>query len=47
MAAKKKNCGTTTGYEARWAQPKARARQPTIGQTVDRAMAAIELGRRV
>ncbi len=28
--------------EARWAHLKARARQPTIGQTVDRAMAAIE-----
>ena len=28
--------------EARWARLKAEARQPTIGQTVDRAMAAIE-----
>ena len=28
--------------EARWAHLKARARQPTIGQTVDEAMAAIE-----
>ena len=28
--------------EARWAHLKAQARQPTIGQTVDRAMAAIE-----
>ena len=28
--------------EARWAHLKARARQPTIGQTVDQAMAAIE-----
>ena len=28
--------------EARWPHLKARARQPTIGQTVDRAMAAIE-----
>ena len=28
--------------EARWAHLKARARQPTIGQTVDRAMTAIE-----
>ncbi len=46
MAAKEKNSGTTTGYEARWAHLEARARQPTIGQTVDRAMAAIEFGRR-
>jgi len=28
--------------EARWARLKAEARQPTVGQTVDRAMAAIE-----
>ncbi len=28
--------------EARWTRLKAEARQPTIGQTVDRAMAAIE-----
>ena len=28
--------------DARWARLKAEARQPTIGQTVDRAMAAIE-----
>ena len=28
--------------EARWAHLKARARQPTVGQTVDRAMTAIE-----
>ena len=28
--------------EARWARLQARARQPTIGRTVDRAMAAIE-----
>ena len=28
--------------EARWARLKARARQPTIGQTVDEAMSAIE-----
>ena len=31
--------------DARWARLRAEARQPTIGQTVDRAMAAIERDR--
>jgi len=49
VATKQTNGGAATGYEAElWAMAdalrgsKPEARQPTIGQTVDRAMAAIE-----
>ena len=52
MPAKRKTSGTRPSYvsknifwvphEARWGRLQAEARQPTIGQTVDRAMAAIE-----